>query len=152
RRVAHRSTLSLPARTIFMTSSVAASVTRRPAIWVVVRPRRFWRSVACGPPPWTIAMRAPPSTRTRRSAARIAASGELMPSPPILTTMGRGAVIGDSLAPRGAGLPRSDDRARSRPVPDVFERGALVAAEQEVHVLDRLAGAALDEVVDGGEA
>src|SRR5262249_44572454 len=41
---------------------------------------------------------------------------------------------------------------QSRPVTDVFEGGALVAAEQEVHVLDRLAGPAFDEVVDGGEA
>ena len=40
-----------PATIIFITSSVAASVTRRPATMFGVCPNSFWSSVACGPPP-----------------------------------------------------------------------------------------------------
>ena len=56
---AHRSTFTLPATIIFITSSVSASVTRRPPTIFGVCPSFFWSSVACGPPPCTTTTRSP---------------------------------------------------------------------------------------------
>ncbi len=48
---AQRSTFTAPATAIFITSSVASSVTRRPATICGASPSLVWSSVACGPPP-----------------------------------------------------------------------------------------------------
>ena len=68
---AQRSTFTFPATAIFITSSVAASVMRRPATICGVCPSLFWSSVACGPPPCT--------TTTARPAARSSATSPRRP-------------------------------------------------------------------------
>ena len=132
---AHRSTLTLPATIIFMTSSVSSSVTRRPPTIFGVWPRRFCSSVACGPPPWTMTTRRARRAHlgdVRRDRRHVRALDDLA------------AELDDDRPARVVG-------AHGQP-PGILERRALVDAEHEVHGLDRLAGAALDQVVGRGEA
>jgi hypothetical protein len=59
RHTATMRVLISPFSTIVDTSSVAASVTRRPSTICVERPRRFDSAVDCGPPPCTSTTRMP---------------------------------------------------------------------------------------------
>src|SRR5574342_645801 len=94
-------------------------------------PSRLCSAVACGPPPWTMATRWPPATRRRTSPETASTSGLATTSPPSFTT----SVFT---------IPPS-----RRPGPRVLERHGLGQPQHEVHVLDGLAGPALDEVVQG---
>ncbi len=132
---AHRSTLSCPAtHHLHDVEASASSVTRRPAtmcgVWPSCVCRARWPAGRRRAPP-------PPARRGPTSAAMSAATAwhhraAGRTSPPSLTTWP---------ATRG-----------SRPRPGSSSDGRLVEPQHEVHVLDRLAGAALDEVVDGATA
>ena len=132
RRAAHSSTLSRPATTISSTSSVAASVIRRPPTSCVFTPSRPDSAVTCAPPPWTM---------SRRSAGRWPSAAGNRAAPPR-----RAARLLEHVA---AQLDDRDRHGASRPPAGVFERERLGQAEHQVHVLDGLAGATLDQVVGG---
>src|SRR3954454_11203737 len=85
-----RSTMSLftlPTRTIFATSTVSASLTRRPPTNCTGRPRRSMKLVISGPPPWTTTGLIPTylsSTTSRANSSRSA--GSSIAAPPYLIT------------------------------------------------------------------
>ena len=69
------SRLTLPASTMRATSSVSASVTRRPSRNSGSMPSRAMRSPICGPPPWTTTGRMPTARSRTMSAANECAQG-----------------------------------------------------------------------------
>ena len=82
------SLLIFPASTISTTSTVAASVTRRPS----TKEERIWRrssiALICGPPPWTTTGLIPTCFSSTTSRAKsLAASSSPMAWPPYLMTM-----------------------------------------------------------------
>ena len=87
RRAASRSALTVPAKAIFATSRVSASVTRRPATISGAMPSRWLSSVACWPPPWTSTILMPSWCSTAIWSARLASAGPgRQRLPPSLTT------------------------------------------------------------------
>ena len=81
------SELILPSRTIFATSTVAASETRRPSTNLTSSPRRSMYSLISGPPPWTITGFSPTylsRTTSRANSSRTA--GSRIAAPPYLIT------------------------------------------------------------------
>ena len=82
----HRSTFTFPATVIFITSSVSASVMRRPATICGVCPSFFCSSVACGPPPCTTTTCRPAARISATSAAIAAMCSPWTTSPPSLRT------------------------------------------------------------------
>ncbi len=76
RKALATSTDTWPATVIFITSSVSASVTRRPPTCTVFSPSFFDSSVAWGPPPCTTATFTPASRKAAHRAAH--GAGELL--------------------------------------------------------------------------
>ena len=116
------SLLTLPDRTISTISTMSPSVTRSPFTKVNSLPSSSRYRPISAPPPWTMIGKT--SGRSRRSAA----SSSITPScsivaPPSFTTMFC-AIL--------------------------HQPRRFVQAAHDVHVLQRLAGGALDQIVDGG--
>jgi hypothetical protein len=81
------SLLTLPTRTIFATSTVSASLTRRPPTNCTGRPRRSMYAVISGPPPWTTIGLIPTYLRRTTSRANSSRSaGSSIAEPPYLIT------------------------------------------------------------------
>ena len=79
--------LTWPRSTMRAMSTVSASVTRRPPRNSDTLPRRFIRSVICGPPPCTTTGRIPTARMSTMSSAKRARSSEPeMALPPYFTT------------------------------------------------------------------
>ena len=81
------SVLTVPASTISTTSTIAASVTRRPSTKVDLIASRRSMSLICGPPPWTTIGLTPTCLSSAMSLPNISASfGSPIACPPYLTT------------------------------------------------------------------
>src|SRR6185437_4429208 len=118
---------TMPASTISATSRVSASVMRRPLMKSLCLPRSFSVRVSAVPPPCTTATRCPSfaiSTTARAHLCSVASSSSA--TPPIFITIFT------------AGLLSSQKSFFFRP------------AIHQVHILHRLAGSALDEIVLAG--
>src|SRR5262249_19145212 len=84
------SEFTLPSRTIFATSTVSASDTRRPSTNFTSIPSRSMCFVISGPPPWTITGFIPTYLRRTTSLANASrSSSSCMAAPPYLMTIVR---------------------------------------------------------------
>ena len=84
------SELILPSRTIFATSTVSGSETRRPSWKRTSMPSFSMYSVISGPPPWTITGFMPTYlSRTTSVAKASRSSSSRMAAPPYLITIVR---------------------------------------------------------------
>src|SRR5262249_46003389 len=145
-----------PASTETTTSSVASSVILRPSTCRFGMPAAASAASISRPPPCTTMSGAPRPAIAASAETTVARRPESSESsPPNLTTRGPTAVTATAVFRRHNRRRVRGSRFRCRAPVAAPARSqqprALVEAEHDVHVLDRLAGGALYQVVDHGD-